>query len=563
MAEVPASPQRHQRWTIEVTGTRRLPADKGGHVQYLLRVADHGVTAGRGVVRYLRLARRYSDIYDQVYNSLSYATRMKVGADFPRRSLLSLSDAEVEARGQALEAYLGELCARAASLDASAVPSGADSPPGGSGAAKGGGGAGAPDGPVAKVLETFFTTAPFEVEQGAGAGGLTLDAALLDAAHEADARAGREDRNAGEGNGGAGAGGAAEGDRAAALVARDQSAAEPSPAMSSPVMVEQADGRPSPQPDDEEIEEVVTAGAAASEAEAAAEIFEAAGNDDEHALRSLLSGSARAAHSSYLDVARGWRAIHAAAASGSVECVQLLLEHGADACLRTELYSSTPLHWAANYGHASCVRLLLQHGADPDAQNREGRTPAYMAAINSHADVLRLLGEAGGDLGLKDHLGESPATAASTWGKRASVAFLKSWIGSDGEKRARADRTSRVAAEATGADAAGARRSPPELSPVARSSTATRAAARGSEKGGPSAARVVAPSATRPSVAAAAGTGSARRESAVDAAEHGGGRDVDSAVDDSSGASSLLVVAGLLLGCAAVVAGVWFARRRR
>ena len=56
-----------------------------------------------------------------------------------------------------------------------------------------------------------------------------------------------------------------------------------------------------------------------------------------------------------------------AARCGYDECLDLLLEAGADTDMRGDnqgIQWITPLHCAAYFGHIQCVRSLLSHGAD-------------------------------------------------------------------------------------------------------------------------------------------------------------------------------------------------------
>jgi adenosylhomocysteine nucleosidase len=85
--------------------------------------------------------------------------------------------------------------------------------------------------------------------------------------------------------------------------------------------------------------------------------------------------------------ARGFNGVapinSAAATDGSsetaaVECVQILLEAGADPGAR-QGGGATALHTAAMIGSAEMARVLVGHGADPDASMDDGRTPRAMA----------------------------------------------------------------------------------------------------------------------------------------------------------------------------------------
>jgi ankyrin repeat protein len=67
--------------------------------------------------------------------------------------------------------------------------------------------------------------------------------------------------------------------------------------------------------------------------------------------------------------------------------VQLLVKFGGRIDIRDKS-GETPLHKAAWRGSAECVQLLLQLGADPTARNADGKTPLDLCRVR---DVRRLL----------------------------------------------------------------------------------------------------------------------------------------------------------------------------
>ena len=56
---------------------------------------------------------------------------------------------------------------------------------------------------------------------------------------------------------------------------------------------------------------------------------------------------------------------------------------------------NTPLHYAARHGHIECVRLLLMHGADWRSVNNFGETPLHCTAMRGHVDCMQTLVQAG------------------------------------------------------------------------------------------------------------------------------------------------------------------------
>jgi ankyrin repeat protein len=79
----------------------------------------------------------------------------------------------------------------------------------------------------------------------------------------------------------------------------------------------------------------------------------------------------------------GSQPLHLAAAVGSLNCIERLVEHGVDVCARDDL-GRTPLHMAAIHGNARCVYLLIKHGPDAlKVVDAEGNTP-HQVALNSN-----------------------------------------------------------------------------------------------------------------------------------------------------------------------------------
>lgn len=120
-----------------------------------------------------------------------------------------------------------------------------------------------------------------------------------------------------------------------------------------------------------------------------------------------------------------------ASQSGDVELMRLLLAHGADPKINTNL-GVTPLAAAAGIGWVEgvtrersteqtveAVKMLLELGIDPDYQADTGRTALHGAAHKGATEVVRILVTAGArmdirDFGNTDNRG-SPELAAHTW----------------------------------------------------------------------------------------------------------------------------------------------------
>ena len=68
-----------------------------------------------------------------------------------------------------------------------------------------------------------------------------------------------------------------------------------------------------------------------------------------------------------------------AARTGSLECVQALLEAGSPLEVRLDHPAWTPLMQAAEQGHAAVVKCLLDHGADQRPRSWDGRNALGLA----------------------------------------------------------------------------------------------------------------------------------------------------------------------------------------
>jgi ankyrin repeat protein len=126
---------------------------------------------------------------------------------------------------------------------------------------------------------------------------------------------------------------------------------------------------------------------------AAVDIFEAACLGDAATLGALIADDA--------DVVAQWSddgftALHFAAFLGSAECVQLLVEAGADvgAVARNEMQVQ-PLHSAAAHHDLDACRVLLDAGADPNARQQGGYTALDEARLNEQQELIALLVERG------------------------------------------------------------------------------------------------------------------------------------------------------------------------
>lgn len=93
-----------------------------------------------------------------------------------------------------------------------------------------------------------------------------------------------------------------------------------------------------------------------------------------------------------------------AAAHGSVECAQYLLESKADPNLKN-FAGFTALHWAAFTNQLACVDVLLQFGADLEERTADGKTPFHIAAFRGYRAFLEYIMRKGADINAIDSNG--------------------------------------------------------------------------------------------------------------------------------------------------------------
>ncbi|HXR03674.1 MAG TPA: ankyrin repeat domain-containing protein [Verrucomicrobiae bacterium] len=114
-----------------------------------------------------------------------------------------------------------------------------------------------------------------------------------------------------------------------------------------------------------------------------------------------------------------------AISSDNTELVKLLLDHGADVTVKSDV-GSTPLHSAADRGDLEIADILIAHGADVNAKITGGTTPLHEAAWNGHDDIVKLLLSKGAETDPKLTTGITPLfSAAGPGGERSGKACVE------------------------------------------------------------------------------------------------------------------------------------------
>ncbi|XP_065905950.1 inversin-like isoform X2 [Dysidea avara] len=102
----------------------------------------------------------------------------------------------------------------------------------------------------------------------------------------------------------------------------------------------------------------------------------------------------------------GRTALHHAAATGSVDVLQLLMKRGADVCLRDKS-RMTCLHWAVMSSDVTCVRFLMEHKDTHHlvvSCDDAGLTLLHYAVTHGNSDVIDLLVSKGVDVSAVDDM---------------------------------------------------------------------------------------------------------------------------------------------------------------
>ncbi|GAA5828034.1 hypothetical protein JCM3770_002113, partial [Rhodotorula araucariae] len=135
----------------------------------------------------------------------------------------------------------------------------------------------------------------------------------------------------------------------------------------------------------------------------------------------------------------GNTALMAAATTGNLEIVKLLIGAGADVTAANEK-GATALHYAASKGHVSVGRMLISKGADINARDRASQLPLHRAATTGSLPFIHLILASKSPtkpekprLNLSDRAGNTPLHLAVESGHaEAAVALIEA--GADRDK---------------------------------------------------------------------------------------------------------------------------------
>ncbi|XP_032907716.1 ankyrin repeat domain-containing protein 42 isoform X3 [Catharus ustulatus] len=127
-----------------------------------------------------------------------------------------------------------------------------------------------------------------------------------------------------------------------------------------------------------------------------------------------------------VDVVHKFTPLQCAAHSGSLECLQWLLWHGADTTCVT-VRGWTAAHLAAIRGQDACMQALLLSGTDAAARDGRGCTAAHLAAAHGHSYTLQTLLRTGADVNVSDRNDWKPVHYAAFHGRLGCLQLLVRW----------------------------------------------------------------------------------------------------------------------------------------
>ena len=122
------------------------------------------------------------------------------------------------------------------------------------------------------------------------------------------------------------------------------------------------------------------------------------------AVRLLLAHGAKVNKRDAFGCTPIWNAWYA----GSLDVMELLIEHGTDINIRNNENGGTILHDVAYDGWLEGVQLLIAHGANIHSRDFNGETPLHRAALGRSMDVVSFLVNHGADVHAASKRNETP-----------------------------------------------------------------------------------------------------------------------------------------------------------
>ncbi len=120
----------------------------------------------------------------------------------------------------------------------------------------------------------------------------------------------------------------------------------------------------------------------------------------------------------------GLTPLHYAAFFGHLECINILLQHGANVNSLNK-YECTPLHLTVGRKSVACIELLIEHGATLNHKDIDLWTPLHKAAIWGHLESIQYLVEKGADIFATTINGKTPKEIALSTGHQDVYDYLQ------------------------------------------------------------------------------------------------------------------------------------------
>ncbi|XP_039463107.1 ankyrin repeat domain-containing protein 24 isoform X1 [Oreochromis aureus] len=121
--------------------------------------------------------------------------------------------------------------------------------------------------------------------------------------------------------------------------------------------------------------------------------------------------------------AEGKSAFHLSVSRGRLDCLEVIISHGADISV-TDGAGFSALHLAAKNGQSECLKRLLQERMAVDCTDSIGRTPLHLAAVSGCMSCTETLWDFKANLDAQDTDGATPLLLAAQMSRVELCVFL-------------------------------------------------------------------------------------------------------------------------------------------
>lgn len=124
--------------------------------------------------------------------------------------------------------------------------------------------------------------------------------------------------------------------------------------------------------------------------------------------------------------------LHCATKVRSIEAIKCLINSGTEVNILQ--FRKSPLHRAADNNDLECLNLLIENGADVNATTIDKHTPLHRAALKGSVDVIMPLIKRGADVSMKSANGRTDLEFADEFGKYEIAEALRQALEVEGHK---------------------------------------------------------------------------------------------------------------------------------